>query len=222
MADLRRLLDPWINGKEQPSGVGIPIHTAPADTRTTMTSMMLLYAAGQMLKTSRARPGRKMIFLISDGSDSAATMNTVSRKPYALLLAADVSLYSISVSHSLPIGRSLLQRGASEIGRYADRTGGDTFVASKQQDLERLYSEVTEQARNEYTLTFAPQGADPEPRLSSHRGARPAPGTERSHADGLLSERHEHRTLAREMRFVKRNSRPGVSSSLRPSTTSHE
>ena len=38
--------------------------------------------------------------------------------------------------------------------------GAIRLYAAKQQDLERLYSEVTEQARNEYTLTFAPQGAD--------------------------------------------------------------
>ena len=41
--------------------------------------------------------------------------------------------------------------------KYAANTGGDTYYAGNQADLERLYSEVTEQARNEYTLTFSPQ-----------------------------------------------------------------
>jgi len=148
---------PVINGKQQPSGVGLPVHGSGRYQNNNDLDDAL-YAAGQMLKT-RGRDRRKMIFLISDGSDSRNNQHGF-EETLRTLLAADVSLYSISVSHSLPIGKSLLQRGVSEIGKYAERTGGDTFAASKQQDLERLYSEVTEQARNEYTLTFAPQGAD--------------------------------------------------------------
>ena len=65
-------------------------------------------------------------------------------------------MYSISVTHSLPVGRSLLQRGAAALEDYAHATGGDTYFGDKQEDLERLYSNVTEQARNQYTLAFSP------------------------------------------------------------------
>jgi VWFA-related protein len=71
-----------------------------------------------------------------------------------LLLAADVSVYSISVGHAL------LQHQTGRLEHYANGTGGDTFFAGKQRDLERLYSGVTEQARNEYTLTFSPEDID--------------------------------------------------------------
>jgi len=49
-----------------------------------------------------------------------------------------------------------LQKGALDLQKFATDTGGDTFYAKKEDDLDRLYSEVTEQARNEYTLTFSP------------------------------------------------------------------
>ena len=42
---------------------------------------------------------------------------------------------------------------------YAHATGGDTYFGDKQGDLERLYSNVTEEARNQYTLTFQPQAS---------------------------------------------------------------
>jgi VWFA-related protein len=117
-----------------------------------------VYAAGQMLK-SRGRDRRKIIFLISDGSNTHNNQHTFGETLHSLL-AADVSVYSISLTHQTPIGRTLVQHGEAEIDKYALATGGDTYYAARQKDLEKLYSDVTEQARNEYTLTFAPQEAD--------------------------------------------------------------
>jgi VWFA-related protein len=148
---------PVINGREQPNGAGLPAHGS-GRYKNNNDMDDALYGAGEMLK-ARGRDRRKIIFLISDGSDSRSNRHGFEETLHTLL-AADVSVYALSVNRSLPIGKSLLQHGASEIDKFAERTGGDRFAASKQQDLERLYSEVTEQARNEYTLTFAPQGAD--------------------------------------------------------------
>jgi hypothetical protein len=53
-----------------------------------------------------------------------------------------------------------VQHGQSELGNYATKTGGDTFYAAKQEDLDRMYSNLTEEARNEYTLTFQPNTTD--------------------------------------------------------------
>jgi len=114
-----------------------------------------LFAAGEMLKP-RGRDRRKIIFLISDGSNSNTNEHSFDETLRALLVA-DISVYSISVSRSLPVGKALIQKGASELEKYAVNTGGDTFFAAKQPELERLYSSVTEQARNEYTLTFSPE-----------------------------------------------------------------
>jgi VWFA-related protein len=57
------------------------------------------------------------------------------------------------------VGKSLVgERGLAALQKYAAGTGGDTFFAAKQPELERLYSDVTEEARNQYTLTFQPSG----------------------------------------------------------------
>jgi VWFA-related protein len=154
---------PVINGQTLPNGLGTTgqggtqvhgfgkpaIHNSLDDA---------VYAAGEMLKT-RGRDRRKIIFLISDGSNTHNNKHSFGETLHSLLVA-DVSVYSISVTHQTPVGRTLLQHGAAEIDKYAAATGGDTFYAAKQKDLERLYSDVTEEARNEYTITFAPQEAD--------------------------------------------------------------
>lgn len=138
--------------------MGIPAHgSGRPETDSALNDA--LYAAGTMLK-GRGRDRRKIIFLISDGSNSQ-NRHTFD-ETLSTLLADDVSVYSISVTRSvpLPVGKSLIQRGVSELQKYANGTGGDTFFASKQPDLERLYSDVTEEARNQYTLTFQPSGTD--------------------------------------------------------------
>jgi VWFA-related protein len=114
-----------------------------------------VFAAGDMLR-ARGRDRRKIIFLISDGSNSGRNEHSFDETLRSLLVA-DISVYSISVTHSVPVGKVLLQKGALELDKYAANTGGDTFYAGKQPELERLYSAVTEQARNEYTLTFSPE-----------------------------------------------------------------
>ena len=144
---------PMVNGHPAATGVGLPIHGSKRPENTDALDDAI-YSAADMLRT-RHKDSRKIIFLISDGSNSHHNVHTFD-ETLRFLLEADVSVYSISVTHSLPVGKSLVQHGASELEKYANGTGGDTFFAAKQPDLERLYSDVTEQARNEYTLTFPP------------------------------------------------------------------
>jgi len=148
---------PNVNGQPLPTGTGLqPPHSALRYKKISALNDAL-YAANEMLKT-RGRERRKIIFLVSDTTNTSNS-HTFEETLHELEID-DVSVYSISVVHQLPVGRSLAQRGAEQVDRYATDTGGDTFYGSKQQDLERLYSDVTEQARNEYTLTFSPQDID--------------------------------------------------------------
>lgn len=145
---------PIVSGKPQAPGSTVQVHGSQRYKNTNALNDAL-FASGEMLK-SRGRDRRKIIFLISDGSNSRQNEHSFD-ETIRSLLSGDIAVYSISVTRSIPVGRAILQRGASEVDKYATDTGGDTFFASKQRDLERLYSSVTEQARNQYTLTFSPQ-----------------------------------------------------------------
>jgi VWFA-related protein len=155
---------PVINGNVNPAnapatGLGIPLHGS--ERYQTFTALDdALYSSADMFQDSQ-KNRRKIIFLISDGSNSRQNRHTFNETARELL-RKDVSVYSISVSHTIPapVGKSLLERGLAELQKYATDTGGDTFYAAKQPDLERLYSDVTEEARNQYTLAFEPNGVD--------------------------------------------------------------
>jgi VWFA-related protein len=132
------------NGAPTPLGARIPPQTKCLDDA--------VYAAAEMLK-GRGRDRRKTVFLISDGNNSRQNEHTFNQT-IQLLLTADVSVYSISVGHAL------LQHETARLEKYAQNTGGDAFFAGNAADLERLYSKVTEQARNQYILAFTPEEAD--------------------------------------------------------------
>jgi VWFA-related protein len=131
-------------GLPTPQGVKQEVETKDLDDA--------VFAAGEMLK-GRGRDRRKIIFLISDGNNSRSNTHTLDQT-LQMLLNADVSVYSISVGHAF------LQKQSTRLEKYATTTGGDTFYAGKDRGLENLYSGVTEQARNQYTLTFGPQDTD--------------------------------------------------------------
>ncbi len=111
-----------------------------------------VYAAGQLLRArDPKRDRRKMIFLIADGQNSHHNKWTFNQT-LQLLLSSDISVYTITVGSSL-----LPKHEPGRMTHYATDTGGDAYFAAKQGDLERLYSTVTEEARNQYTLAYVPQ-----------------------------------------------------------------
>jgi VWFA-related protein len=139
-----------VNGRS--AETGLPTQLGVRQETETKDMDDAVYAAGEMLK-GRGRDRRKIIFLISDGNNSHSNSHTLDQT-LQLLLNSDVSVYSISVGHAF------LQKESTRLEKYAATTGGDTFYAGKDRGLENLYSSVTEQARNQYTLTFGPQDTE--------------------------------------------------------------
>ena len=111
----------------------------------------VMYCA-EMLRT-RGRDRRKLILLVSDGRNSHNNQASYTEVLH-VVLANDISVYGIGVSEAL------LDRKRSAIYRYADATGGDIFYAPTRGGLEDDYTRILEEARNLYTLSYAPEGTD--------------------------------------------------------------
>ena len=111
-----------------------------------------VYAAGLQLR-DRGRERRKIIFIVSDGANSPNNEMNFD-DTLKLLLSADISVYAIGLS------QAQLNFLSNPLSRFARLTGGDVFYAGSRAELESLFSRVTEQARNQYTLAYAPRGTD--------------------------------------------------------------
>jgi Ca-activated chloride channel family protein len=145
---------PTINGQSVTSVGSPPVapSTMVIGDKTTKALDDAVYEAAQLLK-DRGRDRRKMIFLISDG-DNGKTNHYTYENTVKELLRYGISVYSIGV------GGGFLERKFSRLQSYAHDSGGDVFYAAKRNSLEDLYSRVTEQARNQYTLGYNPKGND--------------------------------------------------------------
>jgi len=144
---------PWTAGpriNRQPVGPGVP--ATPAATISAAESKNIddaVYAAAQLLRHQR-RDRRKIIVLISDGNNSRHNTQKFDDVLH-VLLSSDISVYAIEVGTKLLDPKNVLSR-------YASLTGGDLFRGDKRTALEPLFSRAAEQARNQYTLGYIPQG----------------------------------------------------------------
>jgi VWFA-related protein len=141
-----------INGQNISGGPAMPQSTKILKNQPTKALDDAVYEAAQLL-SDRGRGRRKIIFLISDGQNAKNNKNTYETVVKELLR------YNISV-YSLGVGGGFLDRKFTRLQAYAHDTGGDVYYAAKRNTLEELYSRVTEQARNQYTLAYSPQGND--------------------------------------------------------------
>lgn len=138
---------PRLNGQPIGPGANIPV-VASTSGVTKHLDDAVHYAADMLRKRPRDR--RKIIFIISDGTNARYNqwnLNTTLQS----LLSSNITVYAIAVG-------GILDRpeGIGHLTAYARQTGGDVFHALKQGDLERMYAELTEEARNQYTIVFSP------------------------------------------------------------------
>ncbi|HKT48353.1 MAG TPA: VWA domain-containing protein [Candidatus Acidoferrales bacterium] len=147
---------PWVTSPSaHPHGIGEPVPDVPTrlGSRPTKALDDAVYAAAQLL-AARDVSRRKVILLISDGINGPIFNHHSYSSTMELLLHSNASVFSLAVGSDRP------QRRFSRLAGYANGSGGDVFYAAKSSAMEQLYSRITEQARHEYTIAYAPRGND--------------------------------------------------------------
>jgi Ca-activated chloride channel family protein len=132
-------------------GVGESKKQAPVNPGARPTKALddAIYSSADLLR-DRGSTRRKMILVISDGVNGPQFNKFTYPETVEALLRDNISVYSLAV------GNSLIKRKFARLADYANDTGGDVYYASDTRAIERLYSQITEQARHEYTLAYIP------------------------------------------------------------------
>jgi VWFA-related protein len=141
-----------------------------------------LYAAAELLRT-RPRDRRKVIYLISDGVDSKQNIYNF-KDTVKVLISSETAVYGIG------IGEAFFKRGINVVAKFSHATGGDIFYPRGPRDLEALYSRIAEQARNQYTIGYAPQHNDRTVTYHSIEVRIERPGLRLLSRDGYYSAPH--------------------------------
>jgi Ca-activated chloride channel family protein len=144
---------PSINNQPAPGAPVIQESTRIIKGETTKALDDAVYSAAQLLK-DRGRERRKIIVLISDGQNGKKFNNNTYGNTVKELLRYDISVYSIAA------GSAFFDRKFSRLIDYSHDSGGDVYFGVKTKAFEDLYARVTEEARNQYTLTYSPRGTD--------------------------------------------------------------
>jgi Ca-activated chloride channel family protein len=114
-----------------------------------------VYESAQLLKDrDPGRNRRKIIFLISDGINGPKFNKNSYDTTIKELLRYDIAVYGVGV------GSAFFERRFERLSKYAHETGGDVYYGLKSRAMEELYGRVTEEARNQYSLAYAPSGTD--------------------------------------------------------------
>ena len=114
-----------------------------------------VYEAAQLLKDRDPnRSRRKIILLVSDGVNGPKANKFNYDTVLKELLRYDIGVYGVGV------GSAFYERRFERLSKYAHATGGDVYYGLKSRTIEDLYGRVTEEARNQYNLAYAPTGTD--------------------------------------------------------------
>jgi Ca-activated chloride channel family protein len=144
---------PTINNQPAPGAPNNPGSTRAIKGQPTKALDDAVYNAAQLLK-DRGRERRKIIVLISDGQNGRKFNTNTYDNTVKELLRYGISVYSVAT------GSAYFDRKFSRLIDYAHDSGGDVYFGAKSSTFEELYSRVTEEARNQYTLAYAPHGTN--------------------------------------------------------------
>jgi VWFA-related protein len=131
------------------NGAPNPIPSGATPPQRPPTSRLLhdaIFEAATQLK-ARSEDRRKIIFIISDGQVSGANKQNLERNT-DFLLQNGIQVYAVATDYALREGP------LSVLSSYARASGGDVFGGGSTEDMEKAFSRITEQARNQYVLGY--------------------------------------------------------------------
>lgn len=110
----------------------------------------------------KERNGRKAFVVLSDGVDVHSKTSLSTAIEYAQ--RADTMVYSILFADRVHLnrpGRAAVQgimakRGRNALERMSQETGGAFFEVSERKPIERVYADIEDALRNEYSIGYTP------------------------------------------------------------------
>ena len=147
---------PTINGAPAPGAPQTDPHSGTLAIRGQPTKALddAVYAAAMLLQDRDSKKRRKIILLISDGQNGAKFNTHNYEETRAELFRQGIAVYSVAT------GSSYFERKFNHLLSYSHDTGGDIFYGVKEDTFSEFYSRITEEARNQYTLVYSPQGEE--------------------------------------------------------------
>jgi VWFA-related protein len=124
---------------------------------TAMYDAVYFACRDKLLKTQQSGQVRKAVILLSDGDDNQS--HVTREEAIDMAQRAGVIIYTISTNIT---GGS--NRGDKVLERIADATGGRAFFPFQLRDVASAFSEIQDELRSQYALSYTPANFVPDGR----------------------------------------------------------
>jgi VWFA-related protein len=155
-------------GRNYPRGGGQPGGGQRRGGGTSLYDAVML-AADELMKKQR---GRKALILLTDGVDNGSKVTLADAVESAQ--RADTLVYSIlfedpeamghggfgGMGRRPGMGGGQAVDGKKILERISRETGGRFFEVSKKQPIDKVYADIEEDLRNQYSLGYSPEGTN--------------------------------------------------------------
>jgi Ca-activated chloride channel family protein len=122
----------------------------------------------EKMATLQGSETRRIILMISDGSDTASDRSV--KDAIEIAQRYDVTLYGISTKNFTGITSGMVESADDkEMRRLCEETGGQLFLPSHKAELFRAFTQVANDLRQEYVIFYTPPNQD---RSGKHRSIR--------------------------------------------------
>jgi Ca-activated chloride channel homolog len=146
----KHIPEPVVCGNSTTASPCVPAPTY-AGARPSKALDDAVFFAAELLQNGAA-DSRKIILVISDGANEPKLNKHDFESVKERLLFENVSVFSLAA------GSDTDKHKFSRMEGYSRVSGGDIYFAAKSRAMEQIYSRITEQARHQYTLAYAPTG----------------------------------------------------------------
>jgi VWFA-related protein len=116
---------------------------------TAMFDALYFSCRDKLMKAQRTGPTRRAVILLSDGDDNQS--HVTREEAIEMAQRAEVIVYAISTNVT-----GAKQRGDKVLERIADATGGRAFFPFKIQDVADAFTEIQDELRSQYALSYKP------------------------------------------------------------------
>jgi VWFA-related protein len=116
---------------------------------TAMWDAIYYACRDKLLKESSGQPVRRVIVLVSDGDDNQS--RALRSEAIEMAQRAGVIVYTISTNLS-----NIKDSGDKNLQALADATGGQAFFPFKLQNLADDFSDIQEELRSQYSISYKP------------------------------------------------------------------
>ncbi len=116
---------------------------------TAMFDAIYQAARDKLANVSAKGPTRRAIIILSDGEDNQSRVTR--EEAVEMAQRAEIIIYAISTNIS-----GTTMRGDKVLERFAEATGGRLFRPFKLQDVSDAFSEIQDELRSQYALSYRP------------------------------------------------------------------